>query len=182
MAADASVQFRVTSELKARLRIVATHEQITESALLKQVLEVMLRTVMPGASHHIEEPEKPSRDTRLTVRFDPEDRILLRSKALARGMPSATYVSVLVRAHLRSVTPIPKEELLALKRSIAELRAVGNNLNQMAKAIHQGNTIAPRKEHVAAMLKVAEGLLDHFKALLAANERSWRQGHAEASN
>jgi hypothetical protein len=41
----------------------------------------------------------------------------------ARGMRSATYMSVLVRAHLRKVTPIPKEELAVLKRSIAELRA-----------------------------------------------------------
>ena len=44
---------------------------------------------------------------------------------LPRGMPSATYVSVLVRSHLRSLAPLPKEELLALKRSVAELGAAG---------------------------------------------------------
>jgi hypothetical protein len=29
------------------------------------------------------------------------------------------------------------------------------------------------------MLKVAEGLRDHVKALLRANQTSWEQGHAE---
>jgi len=29
------------------------------------------------------------------------------------------------------------------------------------------------------MLKVAEALRDHFKALLIANTKSWEQGHAE---
>ena len=37
---------------------------------------------------------------------------------LPLGMPSAIYVSVLVRSHLRSLAPLPKEELLALNRSL----------------------------------------------------------------
>ena len=32
------------------------------------------------------------------------------------------------------------------------------------------------------MLRVAEGLRDHFKALLAANAKSWEVGRAEASH
>lgn len=105
--------------------------------------------------------------------------MMLGRQASARGLRAATYVSLLVRCHLRGVTPIPKDELLALKRSIAELRAVGNNLNQIAKALHQGKVSAPGLEHVAAMLQIAEGLRDHFKSLLIANEQSWRQGHAD---
>jgi hypothetical protein len=75
------------------------------------------------------------RDARLYVRLAPEDRILLSDRATARGMPSATYVSVLVRSHLRNLAPLPKEELLALKRSVAELGAIGRNVNQIASPI-----------------------------------------------
>ena len=53
-------------------------------------------------------------------------------------MRSATYVSVLVRSHLRNLTPLPKEELTALKRSVAELGAIGRNLNQIARGANQG--------------------------------------------
>lgn len=53
-------------------------------------------------------------------------------------MLAATYVSVLVRAHLGSLTPLPKNELLALKRSIAELACIGCNINQIAKIADEG--------------------------------------------
>ncbi len=56
------------------------------------------------------------RASRFSIRLRPDDQILLRERALARGMPAATYISVLTRAHLRSLSPLPKEELVALKR------------------------------------------------------------------
>jgi hypothetical protein len=127
-------------------------------------------------------PTKVVRDARLYVRLAPEDRILLSGKATARGMPSATYVSVLVRSHLRNLAPLPKEELLALKRSVAELGAIGRNLNQIARATNLGAKPAgPGREDLKSMLRVAEGLRDHVKALLRANQISWKQGHAQTS-
>jgi len=120
-----------------------------------------------------------ARGARFSVRLDVEDRRLLILRASSRGMPSATYVSLLLRAHLRGVAPIPKEEILVLKRSVAELRAVGNNLNQIVKAIHQGRPMTTGREELRGMLKIAEGLRDHIKALMIANAKSWEQGNAE---
>ena len=165
--------------MKTLVRALAEREQITESALVKQLLEVVLRTAALQGFPNLDALDKPNRDARLYVRLDPDDRMLLTSRASARGMRAATYVSVLVRSHLRKVTPIPKEELAALKGSIAELRAIGTNLNQMARALNRGKEVVPGLQEVQAMLKVVEGLRDHFKALLIANEKSWAQGHAE---
>ena len=53
-------------------------------------------------------------------------------------MRPATYASGLLRAHVRQLSPLPKEELLALKRSIVELAAIGRNINQIGKATNQG--------------------------------------------
>jgi hypothetical protein len=50
----------------------------------------------------------------------------------------ATYVSVLTRAHLRSLAQLPREELLFLKRTIGELGVIGRNLYQIARAANQG--------------------------------------------
>ena len=105
------------------LRVLAEREQITESALVRQLLEVMLRRSAAEGFPRLEALEKVSRDARLSVRLAPEDRILLSGRATAGGMPSATYVSVLVRSHLRNLTPLPKEELSALRRSVAEARS-----------------------------------------------------------
>src|SRR5580700_5308069 len=182
MAAPPFVAARVTPEMKTLLRVLAEREQITESALVRQLLETMLRSSAADGFPKLEALEKVSRDARLSVRLAPEDRILLNDRATARGMPSATYVSVLVRSHLRNLAPLPKEELLALKRSVAELGAIGRNLNQIARTANQGAKAAgPGREDLRAMLRVAEGLRDHVKALLKANEISWKQGHAQTT-
>jgi hypothetical protein len=98
-------------------------------------------------------------------------------------MRAATYASVLIRSHLRNLPALPKEELLALKRSVAELGAIGRNLNQIARVANQGGRAAPvGLDQVRSMLKVSEGLRDYVKALLRANEQSWSSGYAEASH
>ena len=183
MTAEAFVQCRVTPEVKTLLRMLAEREQITESALVRQLLEVMLRRSAADGFPKLEALEKMSRDARLSVRLAPEDRILLSGRATARGMPSATYVSVLVRSHLRNLSPLPKEELSALKRTVAELGAIGRNLNQIARAASQGGKPSgPGREDLRSMLKVAEALRDHVKALVRANQTSWEQGYADTTH
>jgi len=44
MTADAYITCRVSSEAKARVRALARREGINESALVRQLLEVVLRT------------------------------------------------------------------------------------------------------------------------------------------
>ena len=183
MAAPPFVAARVTPEMKTLVRALAEREQITESALVKQLLQVVLRTAALQGFPKLDALDRPNRDSRLYVRLEPEDRQLLAGRATQRGMPSATYVSLLVRAHLRGVAPLPKEELLALRHSITQLKAVGRNLNQMAKSLSQDvRATAPGRQEVNAMIRVAEGLRDHFKALLKANEKSWLQGYDETSH
>ncbi|MBV9724569.1 MAG: plasmid mobilization relaxosome protein MobC [Gammaproteobacteria bacterium] len=123
--------------MKELVRALAEREQITEPALVKQLLQVVLRTAALQGSPKLDELDRRNRDARLYVRLEPEDRQLLTGRATQRGIPSATYVSLPVRSHLRGIAPLPKEELLALRHSIAELRAVGQNLNQMARALNR---------------------------------------------
>jgi len=181
--ADAFIQFRVTPEVKTLLRALAERENLTESALVRQLVETMLRMQFQEGAPRLEEMERISRDSRLYLRLDIDDRLLLTQRATARGMASARYVALWLRAHLRGVTPIPKEELAALKDSISELRAIGRNLNQMAKVLNRDpRAIVPGRHEVQAMVAVCEGLRDRFKGLLKANERSWEQGYAETSH
>ena len=96
-------------------------------------------------------------------------------------MAKATYVAVLVRAHLRSLPPLPKDELLALKRTVAELGAVGRNLNQIARASNGADTHAGLpKEDLRAMLRICAGLRDHVKNVVQVNVQSWKVGYAQA--
>jgi Bacterial mobilisation protein (MobC) len=94
-------------------------------------------------------------------------------------MAAATYVSVLLRSHLRGLTPLPKEELAALKLAVSELSAVGRNLNQIARAANEGARIGGGgREEFKAMIKLCEAMRDHIKNLVKANATSWTSGHA----
>jgi len=174
----ALIACRVTSETKARVRRLAERDGITESTLLRQLLDVVLRTSGLDDPPKMAVPDKVNRDARLNVRLEPEDWRLLRERARGRGMASATYLSYLARCHLRGAAPLPKAEYTLLKQSVEQLAALGRNLNQIARAMNQSDRPAnPGRAEVAAMLKVSESLRDHFKGLLDANDRSWRTGH-----
>ena len=169
----------VSKETKERFAAVARYQGLSDSALLKRMIELTLQSTDAVSMTKVVTDEEAARASRLTVRLRPDDQMLLRERASSRGMAPATYVSVLVRSHLRSLAPLPKEELLAVKKAIAELGGIGRNLNQIARAANQGERVSgPGREQVSAMIRVCEGLRDHVKELLSANLRSWEQGHA----
>lgn len=188
---------RVSSEMKERVHALAEQQLITESVWLKRLVASALRedrdddlaaetrngrtgsTASLNAVLETDGEEAPG--TRVCIRLRPDDRLLLRERASARGMASATYVSVLLRAHLRNLAPLPKEELIALKRSVAELGAIGRNLNQIAHAANSGSrVVGPAREDLRAILKVCEAMRDTVKGLIKANVNAWEVGHAKA--
>jgi hypothetical protein len=186
MVATQFLKTRVPPDIKNRVQQAASQQLITESVWLKRLVIQALRDSVESDSNQLgraSSTDPPgARHARLYVRLRDEDRLLLRERATARGMAVAAYVSVLVRSHLRNLAPLPKEELLTLKRSVAELGAIGRNLNQIAKAANQGGKPSgPEREGLRAMLRVAVGLRDHVKALLKANQTSWDQCHSEGA-
>jgi hypothetical protein len=168
----------VNLETRARFASVARHQGISDSALLKRLIDTMLQAGNAAGVAAID--SRAAQASRFSIRLRPDDQLLLRERAAARGMPAATYVSVLMRAHLRSLSPLPKDELLALKRTVSELGSIGRNVNQIARAVNQGERASgPSREDLRAILRVCVGLRDHVKGLLSANIKSWEQGHGE---
>lgn len=196
MGAAQFLKTRVSSEMKERVHALAEQQLITESVWLKRLVAGALRNStddestesgVTRAGHgersvlQAERGETPG--GRVCIRLRPDDRLLLRERAHARGVASATYVSVLVRAHLRDLVPLPKDELVALKRSVAELGAIGRNLNQIARAVNTGERVAgPGRDDLRAMLKVCEALRDNVKGLIRANVKTWEVGHADTES
>lgn len=178
MSGSTHISTWVDQETKRRFAAIADHEGVSESALLKRMVALMLESTTAPST--LNPPDRSTRDMRVTVRLRPDDQQLLTERAAARGLPGATYVSVLVRAHLRSLGPLPKEELLALRRTVSELSSIGRNLNQIARTASQGaRTTGPTQEDLRTLLRLCVGLRDHVKSLLIANLRSWEVGHAE---
>src|ERR1700734_1412824 len=115
MIADALIAARVTADTKRRFAALARQQGLSESALLKRCVDTALSFAGALPSRVVEPVEPVGRDARVCLRLQKDDMLLLRERAGARDMPISTYVSFLLRAHLRSLTPLPVAELAALK-------------------------------------------------------------------
>jgi len=189
-----TLKAHVSPEVKLQAKAVADREFLSEAAWLKRLVLRELRAC--DAAHGDDEESsqadgmrRAAREARrpnacakpMLVRLRDEDKLLLDARAEARGMRPATYASVLLRSHLRRLTPLPKDEYLALKRSIAMLASIGRNINQIAKAANQGGRMPDSAgAEFRAMFKICTALRDHTKSLLKANETSWETGHVQA--
>jgi hypothetical protein len=176
MGTSAHLSTWITVEAKQRFSAAACHLGLSESALLRRLVLQLLGTATGALASPA--TRDPARDARITVRLIAEDIALLRERAAARAMPASTYVSALVHAHLRSLTPLPDRELSALKAMTAELAALGRNLNTTAGLLRdtdQGS--GPTREDLLAVVRACEALRDHSQGLIRANLVSWQQGH-----
>jgi hypothetical protein len=186
------IKARVTEQIKNEVARMAAREMLSESAWLKCLIVQQMQAdqgavAIPVVPRHIEAARhhavhRSGRcDRPVLIRLRPEDRLLLDARAEARGMPAATYIAVLTRSHLRQMAPLPKDELLALKHSIAELAAIGRNLNQIARAVNEGGRLPGSAPEFRAMLKICEALRDNTRALLKTNLASWQSGYGQSS-
>ena len=194
MSCTETLKAHVSPEIKLRAKAVADREFLSEAAWLKRLVLREIRACDAATGSEVESSgaegiRRLGREARprngcakpMLVRLRDEDKLLLDARAEARGMRPATYASVLLRSHLRQLTPLPKDELLALKRSIAMLASIGRNINQIAKAANEGGRMPESAgAEFRAMLKICVALRDNSKGLLKANETSWRTGHVQA--
>lgn len=167
----------IDEELKRKFSAVAASRGLSESAFLKQLVELALVGVNPELALAAR-PVREARSARITVRLNPADRLLLRERASGRGMRAASYVSTLARAHLRSLAPLPDREIEALQGVAVQLAAMGRNIRTIALTAPAAG-LTPN--HTRTMLRLCEAVRDHIRSILSANIRSWESGHGESS-
>jgi hypothetical protein len=167
----------VGSETKERFASAAARQGLSESALLRRLVQQMLASADPESQSL--DPPPDLRDARVTIRLVAEDRGLLHERAAARTVPAATYVSYLVRSHLRGVAPLPEPELCALRTAVGELSALHRTLRGVEQLLQRGgHSDAPGQRDTLRMLKICEAARDDFRASLKANLLSWTSGRA----
>ncbi len=174
------VQTWLSEVSRQRFAAIAAHEGVSESAMLRRLVELMLATANAGQSQASEPASSTTTPpTKISVRLRAEDHLLLRERATARRMAAARYASIYLRAHLRNLAPLPKAEYQALKNATAELACIGRNLNQLARAAHRGERVRSIRDDIKPFIQVCTALRGHVDGLLADNANSWKQGHAD---
>ena len=108
----------------------------------------------------------------------PADVALLKRRGAERGMLLSTYASVLIRSQLRTLAPLPKREILALRRAVAHLGSIAKSLSWIA----DGEKGAPEWREVRSLHSVCQALRDQIKVLLKANAAGWVAGEEAAAD
>jgi len=178
MKGETHISTWVPAAIKHRFVLIAKARGVSESALLRRVVE---QALMLGDAPQIAaraDAERALRSARLSIRLEADDCALLRSRASERCIPMATYVSMLVRSHLRSQPPLPTRELTALRESVSELSGIRRVLTQLVCSDAEGGHALHRGD-LEAILRACEGLRDHVRTLMRTNLESWQTGHAQ---
>jgi len=177
------LQTWVSREFKERFARTAKAQGLSESALLRRLLENLVPPDRAPGEMLVTRVEELPSTHRVSVRLRTDDLLLLRERAGARGLPTSTYISYLVRSHLTGQAPLPIQELAALKRSLAEIGAIGRNINQIARAVNQQQwPSGPDSALLSGMSRVLTATRTHIKALINASLASWDSGHGTTSD
>jgi hypothetical protein len=110
MAANPLIAFRTSPEIKAGIHSLAQQRNLSDSAFLQRLVELVVQNAGITDAQLVTPVEPVARGARLYVRLRPEDHVLLRERAAARGMAAATYAS---RAS-RGTMPVTDELLRTL--------------------------------------------------------------------
>jgi len=181
MNAASIIAARVPKDTKIRFGVMAQRHGVSESVLLRRLVEAALVTVGESTTREVVPTETVPVSEKISVRLQPEDFRLLLERAGVRQIRVGTYVALLVRAHLRNLSPLPTPELKALTHSIAQVGAIGRNLNQIAHALNRGEGCGDfDRAYLQGLLKVLAALRDHIKALVTANNLTWEVGNEKS--
>jgi Bacterial mobilisation protein (MobC) len=148
---------RVTDDLAARFD-TASAAVGGRSAMLRRLVEDAAGSASVGAT-----PAAGPRDAaRLMVRLGAPEARHVAEQAAAFGLPRAAWVAALVRRHAVGAPRFPRSDELALIAIHGEVRRIGVNLNQIARAL---NTAVME----GRVLDLELGALEHLRRELRAH-------------
>ena len=131
MNADSLLRCLVPSRIRERFDALARDRGETPSSMLRLLInEALAGTGSPRMFGGAEDDAVSRRSDRVTVRMRPGDGRRLRLRAEVRGTKPATYLALLVRAHLSAEAPLPQAELAEVKRVLSEVSAVARALRR----------------------------------------------------
>jgi hypothetical protein len=140
-----------------------------------------LRSVIEGAvAERDPEPPPGAAGFHVTVRLRERERELLLAAAQARRMPVAAYLRSLAVVHLAGRPQWSAAEAEALRELGGEVRRIGNNVNQIARAlnvaVHKGEYPAGQGAEAKEAARLVRAELRRLLAIYTGNLERWGQG------
>lgn len=125
------ITLRLPSDLTCRFDAAAAG-QGGRSRLLRRLMEDAAQAPLPSPA----EAPSGARSGKLTLRLGEADLRLLEAEAVAMGLSRTQWSVALIRRRLHDRPQFSRPETLALIEVRRELRRIGVNVNQIARALN----------------------------------------------
>jgi hypothetical protein len=160
---------------KACFRSMAKARGLSESELLRAVILTVTGEDGDNTDKPIEPDAEKADTTRMTVRMP---RFLMEAataRSRVKGMAPSRWVAALVQSNLTCQPVMTDDELMGLLAANRQLAAIGRNINQIARALHDAPHETERVK-IEQLAQLRDAILKQraaVRALVRASQNSW---------
>lgn len=171
-------RIRVSRELADAWEAHCQRKGKSQHAVVRQLMRYVIQDDMPPevrewVSRQIEPPDEGPKK-RVVVQLTPSEHAAIEARAEAERVSIQRWLICAARASLTHQPQFTLDAAIALGESSLQLRAVGRNLNQIAKRLNEVGVGAITLEVLQALRAYIEEHTAHVAALQEASLRRWR--------
>lgn len=170
-----TIYLRPTEPQKKKLARLAKVAKRSENAYMLHLLDQVESTQEQPTVQRCDVDDTDRAVKRLTVRVPHIIEQAIEERAKRKGMTKARWVSALVQSHLLCDPVMTDAELAVLEANRRELVAIGRNVNQMTKSLHEHahDTELVRLKLLAELSEVIQRNREAIRALARASHNAW---------
>jgi predicted HicB family RNase H-like nuclease len=170
----------VDSETKRQLSEMAAREGISESDVIRGMIEREFRMSGGRGGAHIDGSLPASKDgyerKKITLTIPSFIVDLARERASQKGMSLSRWIASLIQSHVFQPPVLTITELKYLNESNRQIRGMGVNLNQIAKAFNKMDIDIRKFKNLDVVEALVRENLAVIERLMRAANRSWGVG------
>ena len=167
---------RVPEPLRVQWDEYCTRQNAKPSDALRSLMRYLIKGDIPPDVRrwleHDGEPDYGPKE-RLQIRFTPSEFEALTVRSAAEGSSPQRWVANCVRASLTHQPQFTMETTSALWNSSRQLRAIGRNLNQIAKKLNQDQQVTVKPDQMDKLTDFIDTHTKKVSALLDASLSRW---------
>lgn len=170
---------RLPDELREEWTAYCGRNDKKSAATLRALMRYMIRDDMPDEvrawiAAEVEQVSDTTAKSRLEIRLTQSEYEAVRARSEAEGTSVQRYVVNCVRASLTNSPQFTMAAIKALWESSYQLKAIGRNLNQIAKALNMGEDQAFSESSIKGLSQRIQRHTDQVAELLDASLGRWR--------
>lgn len=164
---------RVTQETKQQLSTFARQSGLTESGALREILEAAL-VLRKVPEHPIPAPTpEGGKRKQITVTVPRFIADLARDRANQKGMSLSRWIACLIQSHVYQPPVLTMTELKVLNESNRQIRAMGSNVNQIARSFNSLDIDIRKLKDFYVVEKLLKDNIEIIRDLIRAANKSW---------